>query len=89
MLTLKEAIEIARSKLPEGYTLCEQYGEISDKYVFNAQNSHGTVPPGGFNWTVHKETGEYKCEYLEREFLAPYAPIKGYKKIELPKSCKA
>ena len=82
MLTLKEAIKIAEQNLPKGHTLCNSYGEAQGKYVFEAQDLRGIIPPGGFNWTVDKETGECKCEYLEREFRAPYAPIKGYKRIE-------
>lgn len=82
MLTLKEAIKTAEQNLPKEYTLCNSYGEAQGKYVFEAQDWRGIIPPGGFNWTVDKETGECKCEYLEREFLAPYAPIKGYKRIE-------
>ena len=68
--------------------LRKSYGEINDKYVFAVEYSapeeyRGSVPPGGASLTVDKETGECKYEYLEREYLAPYAPIRGYKKIEL------
>ncbi len=90
MLTLKEAIKILEHNLPEGQTVYPSYGEIQEKYVFNGQFSDGCIPPGGFNWTVHKETGECKCETLERENWTPtsrfpfsFYPIKGYKKIEL------
>ena len=86
MITLEEALEIVQKKLSatcEGHTIKKSYGEVPNKYVFVQQDSKGIVPPGGWHWTVNKETGECKCEYLEREFLAPYAPIKGYKKIEL------
>lgn len=83
MVSLKQAIKIAECHLSEGFTLYPSYGEAQGKYVFSMQNSKGMIPPGGWHWTVHKETGECKCEYLEGEFLAPYAPIKGYKKIEL------
>ena len=70
-------------------TLRKSYGEVEDKYVFAVEYStpeeyHGSAPPGGESLTVDKETGECKYEYLEREFLAPYAPIRGYKKINLP-----
>ena len=85
MLTLKEAIEIVARHIPEGHALCNSYGEAQGKYIFSTQDSQGMIPPGGFHWTVDKETGKCKCEGLEREFLAPYAPIKGYKKLELPK----
>lgn len=83
MLTLSEAIKIAEKHMPAGFSLRDSYGEAQGKYVFEVQDERGMVPPGGFNWTVDKETGEYNCDYLEREFLAPYAPIKGYKKLEL------
>ncbi len=84
MITLEDALNIAQKKLSmtwEGHTIKQSYGEVADKYVFVQQDARGISPPGGWHWTVHKETGECKCEYLEREFLAPYAPIKGYKKI--------
>ena len=59
-----------------------EYGEAQGKYTFNiCSRSNGLVPPGGFDFTVDKETGKYKCTRLEREFLAPYAPIRGYKKL--------
>lgn len=83
MLTLEEAIKIAEKNIPKGHKLSHSYGEAQGKYVFSTQDSRGTVPPGGFNWTVDKKTGECACERLEREFLAPYAPIKGYKKLDL------
>ena len=93
MITLKEALKIVEMKLKEeslGHTLVKSYGEVPDKYVFDAQDINGMIPPGGGHWTVHKETGECKFEYLERENWTPerrfprsYAPIKGYKKIEL------
>ena len=83
MLTLKEAIETVKAYIPSNQTLRESYAEAQGKYLFVAEDSHGMIPPGGFHWTVDKETGKCKCEGLEREFLAPYAPIKGYKKLEL------
>ena len=84
MLTIKEAIKIAEKNLPEGYSLCEPYGETHDKFVFVAENSRGIVPPGDFNWTVDKFSGVYKCEHLEHEGNKPWLPIRGYRKIELP-----
>lgn len=81
MLTLEEAIQLIQAYLPEGFALCDSYGEAQGKYVFNAHNSKGDIPPGGINWTVDQKTGECKNERLEREFLAPYAPIRGYKKL--------
>ena len=83
MLTLKEAIETVKAHIPANQTLCESYAEAQGKYLFVGQFSDGTIPPGGGFFTVDKETGECKWEYPEREFLAPYAPIKGYKKLEL------
>ena len=83
MLTLKEAIEIAKKHIPKGQTLRRSYGEAQGKYVLTSQNSMGMIPPGGFNWTVDKETGECKCEHLEREGDKPFSPIRGYKKLEL------
>ena len=85
MQTLKEAIEIAERNVWEGHTLLDSYGEAQVKYVFSTQDSRGIIPPGGFFLTVNKETGVCRYEGLEREFLAPYAPIKGYKKLKLPK----
>ena len=83
MLTLKEAIEIAKKHIPKGQTLRRSYGEAQGKYVLTSQNSMGMIPPGGFNWTVDKETGECKCEHLEREGNQLWSPIRGYKKLEL------
>ena len=83
MLALKEAIEIAERNVWEGHTLLDSYGETQGEYVFSTQDSRGIIPPGGFFLTVNKETGACRYEGLEREFLAPYAPIKGYKKLEL------
>ena len=87
MLTFKEALKIVESKLSKGFSIYPAYGEIQDKYVFSMQNSNNMIPPSGGHWTVHKETGECKFEYLEREktergYHKPYAPIKGYKKID-------
>lgn len=84
MITLKEAIKIAERYIPKGHTLHNSYAEAQGKYLFISQDSRGIVPPGGFNWTVDKETGECKCEYLERERIHPMARIRGYKKITLP-----
>ena len=81
MLTFKEAIKIAENNLPEGLAIYPLYGEIREKYVFSMQDSSGMIPPGGGRWTVHKETGECKFEYLERDGDKPWSPIKGYKKI--------
>ena len=88
MLTLKLALEIVKKKIPSNHTLIGSYGEVKDKYVFTTRDKNGMIPPGGGHWTVHKETGECKFEYLERETKKggvgfPYAPIKEYKKIEL------
>ena len=83
MLTLREAIKIVEKKIPQDKALRKSYAEAQGKYLFVAEDSHGMIPPGGFHWTIDKETGECKCEYLEREFLAPFAPIKGYKKLTL------
>ena len=90
MLTLKEAIEIAKKNIPENQTLRASYAEAQGKYLFVSENSQGMNPPGGFFWTVHKETGECKFESLERENWTPesrfprsFAPIKGYRKIEV------
>ena len=82
MLTLKEAIEIANQNLSGEQTLLNSYGEVQHKYVFTVLFK-GVIPPGGGKLTVDKTTGECKWEYLEREFIAPYAPIRGYKKLEL------
>ena len=90
MLTLGEAIKIVESNLPKGQTVSPSYGEVQNKYVLRGQFSDGCIPPGGGQWTVHKETGECKFEFLEREpqnlkrrFPISFYPIKGYKKIEL------
>lgn len=83
MLTLKEAMKIAEKNIPKGHRLHQSYGEAQGKYIFSTQDVRGIIPPGGFNWTVDKETGECTCERLEREFLAPFAPIKGYKRLYL------
>ena len=89
MLKLKEAIEIVKRTIPENQTLRASYAEAQDQYLFVAEDSQGMIPPGGFVWTVNKETGECKFENPERENWTPqsrfpmsYAPIKGYKKIE-------
>ncbi|MBR0102713.1 MAG: hypothetical protein IJQ01_04365 [Selenomonadaceae bacterium] len=84
MLTLKEAIKIAEKHIPKGQTLRESYGIAQGKYVFVSQNAQGMIPPGGLTWTVDKETGECKCEYLEREGNKPWSPIRGYKKLDPP-----
>ena len=83
MLTLVEAIKIVKRYIPKEQTLYNSYGEAQGKYVFNGQFPDGCIPPGGFNWTVDKETGECKCEYLERERVHPMAKIRGYKKLTL------
>ena len=83
MISLREAIKIAEKNAPEGYTLRDSYAEAQGKYLFEIQNAQGMIPPGGFLWAVDKETGECKWECPEREFLAPYAPIKGYKRLYL------
>ena len=83
MMALEDAIKIVEKHIPKGHTLCDEYGEAQGKYIFASVGANGLIPPGGFHWTVDKETGECKCERLEREFLAPYAPIRGYKKLEL------
>ena len=83
MLTLKEAIKIAEKCIPQGQTLRNSYGEAQGRYVFSSQNSQGMIPPGGCNWTVDKETGKCKFEYLEREGTKLWSPIRGYKKLEL------
>ena len=72
-----------KGKIPKDRTLRKSYAEAQGKYLFVAENSQGMIPPGGGFFTVDKENGECKWEYPEREFLAPYAPIKGYKKLEL------
>lgn len=82
MVTFKEALKIVENKLPQGQTVSPSYGEIQDKYVFRGQFSDGCIPPGGCQWTVHKETGECKFEHLEHEGNKMWAPIKGYKKID-------
>ena len=82
MLALKEAIEIVKKNIPPDKTLRKSYAEAQGKYLFVAENAQGMIPPGGGFFTVDKESVECKWEYLEREFLAPYAPIKGYKKLE-------
>lgn len=83
MLNLQEAIAIVKKNIPEGQTLCDSYGEAQGKYIFTGQFSDGTVPPGGGHWTVDKNNGDCKFEYLEREGNKPWSPIRGYKKIEL------
>lgn len=85
MLTLQAAIKIARENIPKEHVLGNNYGEAQGKYVFFTQDSIGTIPPGGFCWTVDKKTGKCLCEYLEREGNKPWSPIRGYKKLELPK----
>ena len=81
MVTFNEALAKARELAEFGVS--DDCGEIPRKYVFWIQDSHGRTVPSGDTITVDKETGECKYEYLEREYLAPYAPIRGYKKIEL------
>ena len=83
MLTLSEAIEVVNVHIPQRHTLCKSYGEAQGKYIFSTQDARGIIPPGGFNWTVDKETGECKCEYLEREGNKLWSPIRGYKKLYL------
>lgn len=83
MLNLKEAIKKIEQYIPVGYTICNNYGEAQGKYIFVSKDSHGIIPPGAFHWTVNKETGECKCEYLEREGDKPFSPIRGYKKLYL------
>lgn len=83
MLTLREAIKIAEKNIPQGQTLRRSYGEAQGKYVLTSQNSMDMIPPGGFNWTVDKETGECKFEHLEREGNQLWSPIRGYKKLYL------
>ncbi len=79
MISFQDALEIAKEFADFG--VAEDYGEAQGKYVFWILDSHGWIVPGGGNITVDKENGECKYELLEREFLAPYAPIRGYKKI--------
>jgi len=88
MLTLQEAVKIVKKEIPQNQTLRESYAEAQGKFLFVAENSQGMIPPGGFFWTVNKETGECKFENPERETWTPgsrfpssFAPIKGYKKI--------
>lgn len=83
MISLREAIKLAEKKIPQDKTLRKSYGEAQGKYLFIAEDSSGMIPPGGGFFTVDKQTGECKWEYPEREFLAPYAPIKGYKRLYL------
>ena len=83
MITLEEALEIVKHIIPNNHILIEDYGEVSGKYVFTTRDKNGFVPPGGGHWTVNKETGECKFEYLERDGNKPWSPIKGYKKIDL------
>lgn len=85
MLTLREALNIVNAHIPARQVVCNTYGEAQGKYIFTGQFSDRTIPPGGGNWTVNKETGECKFEYLEREGINPWSPIRGYKKLELPK----
>ena len=82
MITLKKALEIVQQKIPNNHTLNENCGEITEKYLFTTRDKNGCIPPGGGHWTVHKETGECKFEYLERDGNKPWSPIKGYKKID-------
>lgn len=83
MLTLEEAIKIAEEKSRPRYKLCGEYGEAQGYYVFYAYDvTNGLTPPGGFNWVVDKETGEFAIIGLKRESLRPpWAPIVGYKKL--------
>ena len=83
MISLRKAIEIVKKNIPQDKTLRKSYGEAKGKYLFVAENPQGMISPGGGFFTVDKETGECKWEYPERAFLAPYAPIKGYKKLML------
>ena len=83
MLTLAEAIEIVKRHIPKKQTLRNSYGEAQGKYLFVGQFADGSIPPGGFHWTVNKETGECKCECLERAGNKPWSRIRGYKKLYL------
>ena len=84
MLTLSKAIRIAEKNIPKGHTLYRSYGEAQGKYVFTTQDSTGMIPPGGFHWTVDKETGKCVCELLERKGNKLWSPIRGYRSLELP-----
>ena len=56
-----------------------EYGEIEGYYVFHALRARdNSILPGGFDWTVDKETGEFKCTRIKRESLKPYAKPVGY-----------
>lgn len=83
MLSLQEALNILTGHIPAVQSLRNDYGEAQGKYVFVVQFSDGTIPPGGGNWTVDKETGECKFEYLEREGDKLWSPIRGYRRLEL------
>lgn len=83
MFTLEEAIEIVTRNIPSDMIIRKSYGEAQGKYLFVAEDVRGMIPTGGCHWTVNKETGECKYEYLERESVHPMAPIKGYKKLAL------
>ena len=83
MLTIEEAKAKANEYLKQRE--CEVhdiYGEVGGKYIITYKSNAGYFPAGGYDLTVNKETGECKFERLERESLAPFAKIKGYKKLE-------
>ena len=85
MITLKEAINIAKNGLSSRLKLHDSYGEAQGQYVFTVRRADdGEDIPGGFHLTVDKETGERSWTYpLKRDSLKPYAKIVGYKKLEL------
>lgn len=83
MVTLEEAVEIVEKELPSWLKLYGEYGEAQGKYVFYARRrSDNSIVPGGFYWTVDKETGTPGFSDLKRVSLRPpWAPIVGYKKL--------
>lgn len=85
MLTLKEAIKIADKLLETSkIELTDSYGEAQGQYIFTVRSRSDKMGVPGGLLTVDKETGETSWLYpLKREFLAPCAPIIGYKKLEL------
>ena len=83
MITKEEAKELGNEYLKSvNCKVRKIVGEVSNKFVVIIENERGNIPPGGVDLTINKETGECKFERLERESLAPFAKIKGYKKLE-------
>lgn len=81
VITVENAAKLANRFLKKS-RVRKVIGEVDNKYLIIYENLNGDLPAGGYDLTVNKETGECKFERLERESLAPFAKIKGYKKLE-------